>query len=145
MKEITTLYSVGYQGKSIADFCSLLGKHDVKVLVDVRERAWSMRPQYRKNTLRENLLNSGIQYVHCKEAGNPFRPRKDEKLDFDECAKRYQIYLNSKPGVITELLEIANKNKSAFFCYEAERKNCHRGILINQLVGRNPKMKCVDI
>jgi uncharacterized protein (DUF488 family) len=145
MKNITTLYSIGYQGKSISDFCRLLVENKVKVLVDVRERAWSQRPQYRKNALRESLLKSGIEYIHCKEAGNPFRPHKDEKLDFDLCAKQYQAYLNSKPDVINYLEDFSEKHASAVFCYEAERKNCHRGILIKRLVEKNPQIQCIDI
>jgi uncharacterized protein (DUF488 family) len=139
------LFSIGYQGRSISEFCRLLEEHSVKVLIDVRERAWSQRPEYRKTALKVNLQNNGIEYVHYKPAGNPFRPKKNEKLDFNKCAELYQNYLNDNPSVVDVLLKMAEINASAFFCYEADRSNCHRGILIDKLLDANPKLKCIDI
>jgi uncharacterized protein (DUF488 family) len=143
--KMKTLFSIGYQGRSMSEFCSLLEEHAVKVLIDVRERAWSHRPEYRKNALKVNLQNSGIEYIHYKMAGNPYRPRKDEDLDLARCSKLYQQHLNNNPTVVQYLSEFALKNASAFFCYEAERKNCHRGILIENLIDKNPGFKCIDI
>lgn len=145
VKRVPTCFSIGYQGRPIYDFCALLIENRVEVLVDVRERAWSMRPPYRKTALRESLAAAGIEYIHLREAGNPFRPRKGEPKDFEDCARRYREHLRRNPDVLGRARELARSARVAFFCYEEEAAECHRGVLIQAMAKGWPSLEVCHI
>lgn len=138
-------FNVGYQGKSLPELCSKLAANAVAIVVDVREHAWSQRPEFRKEVLKNTLADFGISYFHCKIAGNPFRPRKGEKVDFDACAKLYAQHLKQTPEVLDAIEQVVGEHRAALLCYEKERSSCHRDILLAALVERNPRMKIVDL
>lgn len=139
------IYSIGYEQRSLDDFCRVLQAAGVKIMLDVRLRAWSHRPEYRKTFLSQALANAGIDYVHHKEAGNPFRPQKGEPRDLEKCAALYDEYLRSHPEVIRDIQKFIRMGKVALFCYEGHRERCHRGIIIEQLTERLPRIKVVDL
>lgn len=139
MPKRTRFYTLGYQGESLRALCERLLENDVELLIDVRERAWSHRPEFRKTALRTGLEASGIGYEHARSAGNPFRPRGGEKLDRDVCLRQYRDYLAENPEVVDELLALAKGRRVAFFCYEEKAEDCHRGVLVKALAARNPK------
>ncbi|MCK6557583.1 DUF488 domain-containing protein [candidate division KSB1 bacterium] len=138
-------FNLGYQGRSLAELCSTLSENAVKILIDVREHAWSQRPEFRRVVLQNTLASHGISYLHCKMAGNPFRPRNGERLDFKVCAERYERHLTEVPEVLDELESVIKNQRCALFCYERERNSCHRDILLNALSVRNPKMKIINL
>ena len=45
-------FTIGYQGRRLDDLCGTLFNMGVEVLVDIRERAWSQRPEFRKRAFR---------------------------------------------------------------------------------------------
>lgn len=136
---------VGYQGRSIAELCDALEAAGVARLVDVRERAWSHRPEYRKQALQRALGERGIEYVHCKEAGNPHRPRKGEERSWAECENLYAQHLGEHPEVLEALALLLEDGPAALFCYEAERSACHRGVLMRAIKARHPRIKLTDL
>jgi uncharacterized protein (DUF488 family) len=137
--------NLGYQHKSLANFCNVLVTNSVKVLIDVRLNPWSQRPEFRKSARESALAEHGIEYIHCKEAGNPYRPKKGETLDFTECAEKFTQYIELNPTVIDTLESIITSRVSALLCYEAHRDECHRGILIAALKERQADMTVVDL
>ncbi|HEX7153486.1 MAG TPA: DUF488 domain-containing protein [Thermoanaerobaculia bacterium] len=138
------LFAIGYQGRSVQGLCEELAQRDVEVLIDVRERAWSNRPEFRKTALAQKLAAAGIEYQHIRDAGNPFRPRGGTTIDREECLSNYQSYLTNNPKVLTTLLHMLTK-RSALFCYESHTANCHRGVLIAELARTYPALSCVEI
>ena len=128
------LYSIGYQGKSLEGLCATLADNAVEILVDVRERAWSNRPEFRKGVLAEGLKRTGINYVHLRAAGNPFRPRKGASVQRELCIESYSGYLANNPNVVDSLAALSRHGRSALFCYEADAAECHRGVLIAALI-----------
>lgn len=137
---MTTVFSIGYERKSAEDVCARLVAAGVEALVDVRERAWSHRPEFRKNALRQALAAHGIEYVHCPEAGNPFRPAPGEKLDFEDCTRQYRQHLRTKPAAFAEVRRLIVGRTVALFCYEREHGRCHRGVLLEELADVVPKL-----
>lgn len=137
--------NLGYQQKRLADFCDLLVTNGVQVLVDVRAVAWSQRPEFRKTALDSALAERGIEYVHCKIAGNPYRPKKGESMAFADCIRLYTRYLADNPQVIKTLAGIVVQKTSALLCYEASRDECHRGVLIKELSSSLPGLVVVDL
>lgn len=138
-------YAIGYQGKSVDALCERLSAAGVDVLIDVRERAWSNRPEYRKTALSHSLAARGIRYEHVREAGNPFRPRGTEKVDRDRCLKSYSSYIDSKPELVDTLRARARAERVAFFCYEASSDDCHRGVLLDRILRKNKSYRVTHL
>ncbi len=136
---------IGYQGRPVGAFCRALTEAGVDLLIDVRERAWSHRPEYRKQALARALGEQGIEYVHLKAAGNPFRPRSGESLDFADCARLYAKHLRKHPEIVEELETLLAGRAAALFCYEAERRSCHRSVLMKALARRVSDLELVDL
>jgi uncharacterized protein (DUF488 family) len=136
--------SVGYQGKSLVGLCDLLVHNGIHTLIDVRARAWSHRPDFRKGKLSEALTEAGVRYLHCREAGNPFRVLAGE-LSFVECAARYERHVASNPTVLQVLRDLIPPTGGALFCLEASRHSCHRGILLASLAKAWPGLQVVDL
>ena len=129
-------FTIGYQGRSLEDLCSVLFNYGVDQLIDIRERAWSNRPEFRKQALEQGLATVGIEYEHFKEAGNPFRPRNGQNKSFEACAREYRRYLRENSDVLDEAEEFLLGSSVAFFCYEANSKECHRSVLVEELSRR---------
>ncbi|MGE3527895.1 MAG: DUF488 family protein [Methyloceanibacter sp.] len=127
------VFSIGYQGKSIVALCAALTEASVELLVDVRERAWSNRPEYRKTALAVALRECGIRYVHCRLAGNPSRPKGGEKSTPQQCEAAYRNHLNRYPDVVDLVHSEVEHTRAALFCYEKNTNECHRGVLLEQL------------
>lgn len=145
MRTTTQCASIGYQQKSIEELCDLLLGHDVERLIDVRAAAWSQRPQYRRTALAWCLAQAGIEYVHYKAAGNPFRPRKGEVLSFDKCATQYAEYIAQNPAVLKDLRLLMLEKPSAVFCYERDTMECHRSILLQALIEDDPSLQVIEL
>jgi uncharacterized protein (DUF488 family) len=128
--------SIGYQGRSLTGMCELLAENGITVVIDVRERAWSQRPDFRKGRLQAGLADFGIEYVHCREAGNPFRPKIGEPAPLERCEALYREHLNAHPEVLGTLEELMRREETALLCYEASRDSCHRGVLFESLAER---------
>jgi uncharacterized protein (DUF488 family) len=138
------IYNIGYEKRSIEELCNTLVEGKISTLVDVRERAWSHRPEFRKTALSSALSINGIKYIHLKEAGNPYRPKESEDRDPAKCSSLYRLYLKNNPDVIEALVEMSEKESLAVFCYERERKLCHRGVLLEALK-KKKKIKIHDL
>jgi uncharacterized protein (DUF488 family) len=137
--------NLGYQGRTLTDFCRALVANQVEVLIDVRLNPWSQRPEFRKTALQAVLAEHGVSYIHRKDAGNPYKPKTGEKLDFANCAKKYARYVEENPQVIDALLTILITRRTALLCYEANREECHRSILLSALKNRRKGIRVVDI
>ena len=60
-----TLFTLGYEQRTIEEFVRMLEDAGVGVLVDVRETPWSHKPGFSKRGLAEHLEAAGIEYVHA--------------------------------------------------------------------------------
>lgn len=139
------IYSIGYERKSINEVCELLESAGVGRLVDVRHAAWSQRPQFRREALRAALEARGIEYVHCKVAGNPFRPPRGETPDLDQCRSDFARHLEANPSIIATLNSLTTERPSALFCYEVTRHRCHRGVLLQAMSERDNGLDVIDL
>jgi len=127
---------VGYQGRSLEDLCQLIDDMDVEVVVDVRQRAWSYRPEMRKDALAAELDRRAIQYIHLGAAGNPFRPRSGKPANFEQCAEQYRRFIERDVPLLARLRSLMGKHRTALLCYEEDGHLCHRSVLV-QAMDRN--------
>lgn len=139
------LLNIGYQGRSLAGLCEAVSASGAVRLLDVRDRAWSQRPEFRKGVLRTALEAQGVAYVHFKAAGNPTRPKAGTKADVAECESAYREHLRSRPEVLPALLAEMKSGPVALFCFERGRHECHRGVLIGELLKLDPGIEIIDL
>lgn len=132
-------YTVGYERLSLNDLFLLLKDNGLHCLVDVREAPWSQVSDYRKATLEEKLpelsLTYGykILYVSMPSVGNVYR--KNDLSD-REIMDNYRRHIVTKGAELEAMKEIVLKSKTAFMCYEADPKECHRSVLAAVLASK---------
>lgn len=129
------LFTIGYEGRKPDEFLQTLQREGVKVVVDVRALPLSRRKGFSKTPLREALAREGIEYVHVRAAGNPFRAEKD---DIAACLRHFSQHLSNHPEVIDEVEVVVEGRKAALLCMERDSKQCHRGVLARSMVRRLP-------
>lgn len=129
------LYTVGYQGKSLDQFVALLRQQGVTRVIDVRALPLSRRRGFSKTPLREALASAEIDYVHLRQAGNPFRA---QRADVSECLRLYEGHLESNPDVVTLVEEAAAGHRAALLCMEADPTCCHRSLIARRVRARRP-------
>jgi uncharacterized protein (DUF488 family) len=131
------LFTLGYQGLDLCGYARELIKVGAGTVIDVRERAWSNRPDFVKSALELGLATSGINYVHVKAAGNPSSIRKTAQ-SAEECLTKYRRHLQCHHSAVEELYSFvrlaAEAGKPAcLLCYERNPHECHRSVLLEML------------
>ena len=66
-----TIFTIGYEATTMADFLSALTGAGVQRVIDVRALPLSRRPGFSKSSLAAALNEVGIDYVHLKALGTP--------------------------------------------------------------------------
>ena len=86
------LYTIGYEGRALDELIAILASHRIERVIDVRDLPLSRRRGFSKTPLGTALRGAGIDYVHVREAGNPYRPLKD-KLPRAQLLAKYRGHL----------------------------------------------------
>jgi uncharacterized protein (DUF488 family) len=129
------IFSIGYEGKTIFNFISILKDAGAKQLIDVRENPFSFKKGFSKTPLMENLIRVGIKYQHIKELGTERQSRKEYKQtgNLSKLCKTFAKRLENNREKYETLLALANKNESAIMCFEENYRMCHRQVLERNL------------
>lgn len=138
----TTLFTIGYEGISLEEYLNRLIKNDVKILIDVRRNALSMKFGFSKNQLKNYCNSFGIEYLHIPEVGihSELRQELNTQKDYD---KLFSLYKMNNLSITTthqqKILDLLKEKKRiALTCFEANICQCHRKHLadaITQLPG----------
>lgn len=131
---MTTIYTIGYEATTMADFIAALQRAGVARVIDVRALPLSRRPGFSKSLLAASLAEAGIGYVHLKALGTPKRGRDAAKKGdvatlqavYDE-----QLGLPEAQAAAAIMLGLAAECPSALLCYERDPKHCHRTLLLD--------------
>ncbi|MBA3542273.1 MAG: DUF488 domain-containing protein [Deltaproteobacteria bacterium] len=124
----SALFTIGYEGLALDQLIAELQAHRIDRVIDIRELPLSRRRGFSKTPLREALAAEGIEYVHLREAGNPYRREKD-LIERDELLAKYRAHLNSARPVVTHVADAVRDHRAALLCYEHDPAICHRAIL----------------
>ena len=129
----STLFTLGYEKRSLSDYLAILLESEVEVVLDVRETAWSHKPGFSKTALARALGDVGIEYVHVAFAGNPKWLRR-EATTHRECIENFAHYLAAMPQISVRLGEVIAEvgvtgRSIALTCFERHHEDCHRSIL----------------
>jgi uncharacterized protein (DUF488 family) len=132
------IYTLGYQGASVADFIQTLKDAGVSLLLDVRQLPQSRRAGFSKRVLSEALIKAGIGYRHIKQLGDP-KPgreaaRRGDMVSFRSifCA---HLELEASEAALTDAAAEAERETVALMCFERAPKECHRSIVADRLRG----------
>lgn len=124
----TAIYTIGYEGRAIDEFIAMLAAEQIERVIDVRDLPLSRRRGFSKTPLGEALRGAGIEYVHMKSAGNPYRKEKDQ-IPRDELLAKYGKHIAKSDNVVDDVVEQVRGKRVALLCYEAEPGQCHRSLL----------------
>lgn len=128
-----TIFTIGYEATTMADFLAALAAAGVRRVIDVRALPLSRRPGFSKSSLAASLAEAGIDYVHLKALGTPKRGRDAAKKgDVATLTAVYdeQLDLPEAQAAAARMLELAGEMPSALLCYERDPCHCHRTLLL---------------
>lgn len=135
------LIGVGYEGLTISEYIQVLRELQVTTLVDVRLNAISRKPGFSKTRLKGYLADSGIQYLHYRELGNPKEnrsgfwdaPNTDSHAQSVNRFKDLILCDDYKMILLNNLKSMSQHENVALLCYEKEPAKCHRTVLIEMI------------
>jgi uncharacterized protein (DUF488 family) len=135
------LFTIGYEGKTQAEFLEELQSAGVQLVIDVRAVASSRRPGFSKTALANGLAECGIGYLHLRPLGTPADGRQAARAG--RVAEMRAIYADQletpEAGLALEqALAEACSRPAALLCYERSAPDCHRSMLAQRMVERVP-------
>lgn len=126
------LYTIGHSNQSQEEFLSMLRKHDIDCVVDVRSvPASKYSPQFNQEELKWFLKRNGVQYLHF---GEEFGARRTDclseegQVDFGMAVKTASFL----SGVDRLRNGLEKGFHISLMCSEANPLECHRFSLISR-------------
>lgn len=128
------IVTLGYEGRNLDQFLLILKGNNIRRLIDVRNNPFSLKPGYSKNQLAKSLEATGISYLHLPELGIESRRRKNlTKKGMASLFRTYEQELDSKMAALTRIKNLAQKERVALMCFEADATECHRSVIAKKL------------
>jgi uncharacterized protein (DUF488 family) len=145
--ELTTLLSIGYQGRTSETLLSMLSEAGVSILVDVRLTPMSRQPGLSKRRLADSLAELGIGYRHLPALGNPRANREGLRRGEPSSRAAYEAVLESVDGraALDELAALLSEHRIALLCFELDPANCHRQRVSDALLRLEPAARVVEL
>ena len=131
---MTSIFTIGYEGASLAAFLQRLKLAGVSTLIDVRELPLSRRRGFSKAQLAEQLERHGIRYMHKRELGAPRKIRHElrETGDYKAYFQRFNAYLRTQRDALEHLVDEC-VGAVVLMCFERDPKECHRSAVAREL------------
>jgi uncharacterized protein (DUF488 family) len=145
--KIPKLFTIGYEGRSVAEFIDQLEIAGVDRVVDVRDLPLSRRAGFSKTPLRKALTEAGIQYEHVRDLGNP-KPTRDryKRGDVDGGAREYRAHLhNGSYPALAALADSLSGTKTCLLCVEHTHETCHRAVIAGAVAERLARVSIVHL
>ena len=138
-----TVYTIGYEGKTILDFLGVLQANGIEQIIDVREIPISRKAGFSKNLLEHYLRSAGISYVHIRGLGSPkpIRDRLHKTKDFPEFFNSYREYIGDHFEFIQEAWELSELKPTCLMCFEKKPQECHRSVVADCLKQSMPDVE----
>jgi uncharacterized protein (DUF488 family) len=133
-------FTIGYEGLNIDRFLSLLKKHSISVVADVRHLPLSRKKGFSKTALANSLSESDIDYVSASALGTPKQLRNElkETGNYRTFFDKYRTGLESKFNHIDKIRDMVNEGeKVALLCFERDATKCHRSVLSEMIKKRD--------
>ena len=132
------LFTIGYEGKDIAEYVQVLEENMVNVVVDVRRNPISRKFGFSKTRMREILASERIAYIHLPRLGIESERRRSLKTraDYNALFLWYENEVLDKEKVsLGEIIELISSDKRvALTCFEADPSFCHRSKVSEKII-----------
>ncbi len=130
-----SIYTAGYEGKTVDEFLNLLMKSGISRLIDVRYNPISRRYGFHKSTLLRLCSSLKIDYQHLPGLGIPGSEREhlDSDRQYVSLFDNYRLSLPSREKDLTGISRLLKSKPSVLVCMEANPKLCHRNVLAQYL------------
>jgi len=112
---LVLVYTIGYGNRKFEDFVSLLKRHRINIVVDIRRFPKSVYLEYVKENLEKELPKFGIKYVFMGDTLGGFRRGYEKHMETETYHEG-----------IKNLLELTKQGKVVIMCLERSPKGCHR-------------------
>jgi len=126
------LYTIGHSSHSLEEFLSLLQRHGINCVVDVRSvPASKYAPQFNEESLRRFLKLHDIQYLPF---GNEFGARRTDCIN-DEGQVDFEMAVTTplfQQGFERLMKGLERGFRIALMCSEADPLECHRFSLVSR-------------
>jgi uncharacterized protein (DUF488 family) len=135
---MASVWTIGYEGATMAEFIAALRGAGVEVVADVRAIAASRRPGFSKTALAANLADAGIGYVHYRALGTPADGRAAARAGDHAALERIYAGQLELPEAIAQgaaLADLARGTRVALLCFERSPACCHRTLLREAMLG----------
>lgn len=125
-----SLFTLGYEGRTIDGYLNLLVKNNICALIDVRKNPFSRKQGFSQSSLNSYTQKIGVHYYHLPELGVPSTLRKNLDQEesyiqlFDHYKNEILPYQQESLQKIRQLLD--KHRRIALTCFEADPCFCHR-------------------
>ncbi len=136
---VTALFTLGYEGLSLADLLAALSRAGIETLVDVREAPVSRKPGFSKRALEGAVTARGIGYLHRRALGTPKAGRDAARRGDLAVFRRIfdaQLASPAAQGALDDVAATATRARVCLLCYERDPACCHRTIVADALAER---------
>ena len=129
------VFTIGHSNHAAEVFLGLLLRHEIEEVVDVRSSPHSRyNPQFNRKTLQAALAEAGVGYgfMGVELGGRPTDPAcydSEERVQYDRLAETDAF----KEG-IRQVIQRTGERRIALMCSEKEPLDCHRTLLIAQVL-----------
>lgn len=132
------LFTIGHSDHEMPAFVSLLARHGIGAVADVRSHPYSrFHSQFNRETLAAALRQAKIQYVFL---GRELGARRTERESYRNRQARYDLI--SELPVFREGLDRVRRGlimlRIALLCAEKDPITCHRTVLICRHLRADP-------
>jgi uncharacterized protein (DUF488 family) len=130
-----SVWTIGYQGRTIGDFLAVLTGAGVELLVDIRSKPVSRKPGFSRTTLERHLAGHGIEYLHLGALGMPLDLLAQSRSlrDKTPLLVAYRERIGTQQAAIDELYGLLGRQRTCLLCFEADLRQCHRLIMAERL------------
>ena len=144
-----TLYTIGYQQCSLANFIGLLQQAGVDAVIDIRLRPTSDLDGYAKQADLAFLLREGfgIAYEHHPELAPTAEVLDDPHGDgsWPRYVTRFTALLAEREPEIVGRDILARYRAPCLLCYEARAEQCHRRLVAEMWAAQMPELTVVHL
>ena len=129
------VFTIGHSNHAAEVFLGLLLRHEIEEVVDVRSSPHSRyNPQFNRKTLQAALAEAGVGYgfMGVELGGRPTDPScydGEGRVQYDRLAETDAF----KEG-IRQVIQRTGERRIALMCSEKEPLDCHRTLLIAQVL-----------
>jgi uncharacterized protein (DUF488 family) len=148
--DVRRLATIGVYGFTAESFERALREHDVRLLVDVRQRRGVRGREYawaNSRRLQAALAAAGIGYRHHPELApttelRQLQYREDDRQGVGkrsrtalapEYRERYLAEILDRADLEPLLAELPAEGRAALFCVERDPEACHRSLIAERL------------